>query len=125
MFNYATWEAGDVLTDVLPAKYDLLVTVGDTGGDHGLNCEMQYSTALFDAATIDRMTGHFVSLLERVAEAPERPLSQVPTLPAHELDLLAAEWHGGGAPGLGARGVHELVMRPGRGPPRRRGAGLR
>ncbi|WP_330327930.1 non-ribosomal peptide synthetase [Streptomyces pseudovenezuelae] len=109
MFNYATWEAGDVLTDVLPAKYDLLVTVGDTGGDHGLSCEMQYSTALFDAATIDRMTGHFVSLLERVAEAPERPLSQVPTLPAHELDLLAAEWHGGAAPGLGARGVHELV----------------
>ncbi|MFF7566135.1 non-ribosomal peptide synthase/polyketide synthase, partial [Streptomyces pseudovenezuelae] len=109
MFNYATWEAGDVLTDVLPAKYDLLVTVGDTGGDHGLSCEMQYSTALFDAATIDRMTGHFVSLLERVAEAPERPLSQVPTLPAHELDLLATEWHGGAAPGLGARGVHELV----------------
>ncbi|WP_280868562.1 non-ribosomal peptide synthase/polyketide synthase [Streptomyces sp. SAI-127] len=109
MFNYATWEAGDVLTDVLPAKYDLLVTVGDTGGDHGLSCEMQYSTALFDATTIDRMTGHFVSLLERVAEAPERPLSQVPTLPAHELDLLAAEWHGGAVPDLVARGVHELV----------------
>uniref|UniRef100_UPI0011609DC7 non-ribosomal peptide synthetase n=1 Tax=Streptomyces humi TaxID=1428620 RepID=UPI0011609DC7 len=109
MFNYATWEAGDVLTDVLPAKYDLLVTVGDTGGDHGLRCEVQYGTALFDAATIDRMTGHFVGLLETLAADPERPLSQVPTLPAHERDLLTAEWQDGSAPDLTARGVHELV----------------
>jgi non-ribosomal peptide synthetase component F len=34
---------------------------------------MEYSSDLFEAATIDRMLGHYRTLLEGVVAQPERP----------------------------------------------------
>ncbi|MGN9822086.1 amino acid adenylation domain-containing protein, partial [Streptomyces sp. SD11] len=110
--------SADVLADSLPAKYDLLITLGDggtstgaTGVGGGLVGEVQYSTALYDATTIERMIGHLVTLLETVAADAQRPLSQVPMLSADEWDLLVDEWNA--APALPStvapRGVHETI----------------
>ncbi|MFJ2261195.1 amino acid adenylation domain-containing protein, partial [Streptomyces sp. NPDC087844] len=149
MFNYATWDAddsrgpaevdqdtspgfgdyadagalsADMLADSLPAKYDLLITLGDSAGGGsgegrtgvGSGClvgEVQYSTVLYDPTTIERMIGHLVALLESVADDAERPLSQVSMLSADEWNLLV---DGGNAtPALPAasapRGVHETI----------------
>ncbi|MFJ4243824.1 amino acid adenylation domain-containing protein, partial [Streptomyces iakyrus] len=107
----------DFLADSLPAKFDLLLTLGDGDGDGhgsvavhgGLVGELQYSTALFDAATVERMIGHFVGLLERVAADDTRPLSQVSLLSGDEHDRLVAEWDDSVAPTPVARGVPALI----------------
>ncbi|MFJ9381890.1 amino acid adenylation domain-containing protein, partial [Streptomyces sp. NPDC101455] len=106
--------SADVLADSLPAKYDLLITLGDSDSGAGGGClvgEVQYSTALYDATTIERITGHLVTLLESVAADAQRPLSQVPMLSADERNLLVDEWNA--TPTLPSavapRGVHETI----------------
>src|SRR4029079_10161266 len=47
------------------AKFDLTVDMAEVDG--GLLCEVEYSTDLFDASTIQRLLGHFRTLLERIA----------------------------------------------------------
>ena len=56
--------AADVEAGVV-AKFDLRLILTDAGG--GLAGAIEYSTALFDAATMERMAGHLVVLLEAVA----------------------------------------------------------
>src|SRR6266704_282063 len=51
----------------LPVKFDLTVTLRDIPGS-GLAGSFEYSTALFDAATIGRMTGHLGVLLAAAAD---------------------------------------------------------
>ncbi|MBL8261086.1 MAG: amino acid adenylation domain-containing protein [Xanthomonadaceae bacterium] len=49
----------------------------------------EYSTDLYDAATIERMAGHFVTLLEGVLDSPQRPVSQLPLMTRDEIMALA------------------------------------
>jgi len=51
-------------------------------------CFLKYNTDLFDAATMERMGGHFRALLEGILEAPERKISTLPLLTAQERDML-------------------------------------
>ena len=88
------------------AKFDLRLIMTDEAG--GLAGGIEYSTALFDAARIERMAGHLVTLLEAVAADPRRPLSQLPVLTGDERERLAA-WNDTAAPVPGVGGVHELI----------------
>ncbi|WP_261991509.1 non-ribosomal peptide synthetase, partial [Streptomyces sp. OR43] len=111
--------ATDFLADSLPAKFDLLLTLGDGDGHRdsdgsgdgrgGLVGELQYSTALFDTSTVERMIGHLVGLLETVAADDTRPLSQVSLLSADEHDRLVAEWGDAVTPSPQAGGVPALI----------------
>ena len=67
------------------AKFDLSVLLAEAGGG-GLAGVIEYSTALFDAATIGRMAGHLGVLLAAVAADPGRPLSGLAVLTAAERD---------------------------------------
>ncbi|RKY21562.1 MAG: non-ribosomal peptide synthetase, partial [Planctomycetota bacterium] len=58
-------------------------------GDDGLRVVFNYSTALFDAATIERMLGQYTRLLEAVAEDADRPISQLPLQSAEDAALVA------------------------------------
>src|SRR5262249_37994182 len=113
MFNYTTGGAGalaaDVLTDALPAKFDLVVVLGDDGGHGHLVGQVQYSTALFDASTVDRLIGHLVALLDQVATAPGRRLSQLPMMTTAERERLVTGWSDTGALASATMGGHELV----------------
>jgi amino acid adenylation domain-containing protein len=60
------------------AQFDLTLTVAELGG--GLAASLEYNADLFDASTPERMAGHFVRLLEGVAEDPRRRLSRLPLL---------------------------------------------
>ncbi|BDI19846.1 hypothetical protein ANSO36C_56480 [Nostoc cf. commune SO-36] len=52
----------------------------------------QYNTDLFDSSTIERMTGHFVTLLDAIVSNPIQPISQLPLLTEVEQQLLV-EWN--------------------------------
>ncbi len=68
------------------AKFDLTVEIsGDSFAGF-----TEYRSDLFDAATIDRLAGHFVTLLTGAMAAPERLLSELPLLTAVEEQQLAA-----------------------------------
>jgi amino acid adenylation domain-containing protein len=73
------------------ARLDLLVALTET--EEGLSCTWEYSTDLFEAATIERMAGHFQRLLEGIAAQPEQRLADVPLLSSEERQRLLVEWN--------------------------------
>ncbi|WP_446038675.1 amino acid adenylation domain-containing protein [Streptomyces sp. SID1121] len=69
------------------ARFDLTMHLSeqDDGTLHG---SLEYATALFDAATAARVTGHYTRLLAAVAAAPEAPLSDLEIIGPEERALL-------------------------------------
>ncbi len=73
------------------AKFDLgLVMTPANGGLYGV---FEYSTDLFDADVIARMTGHFQTLLQAFAADPRRPITVVPLLSNEERRTILVEWN--------------------------------
>lgn len=73
------------------AKFDLLFSIREE--EEGLRCVMEYSTDLFDDATITRMLGQFQTLLRGIVADPEQRISDLPLLTdAEELQLLS-QWN--------------------------------
>jgi amino acid adenylation domain-containing protein len=60
------------------AKFDLTLYLSET--EQGLAASWQYNSELFEAATIERMGGHFQTLLAGILADPERRLSELPLL---------------------------------------------
>jgi amino acid adenylation domain-containing protein len=60
------------------AKFDLTLSL--TEGTEGLSGVWEYNTDLFEAATIERMNGHFAMLLAGIVATPECRLSELPLL---------------------------------------------
>ncbi|HEX8935881.1 MAG TPA: amino acid adenylation domain-containing protein, partial [Pseudonocardiaceae bacterium] len=54
---------------------------------------LQYNTDLFDPATVERMVGHLLVLLEGIAIGPDRPVGVLPVLTPAERDRLLVEWN--------------------------------
>ncbi|MCP4661772.1 MAG: hypothetical protein GY856_40740, partial [bacterium] len=75
-------EGGETRT----AKFDMILTA--VAVPEGLLGFVEYNTDLFDAATIERLSGHYRALLEEVAGAPERRLSELAALQAVAQDPL-------------------------------------
>ncbi|MEH2059372.1 MAG: amino acid adenylation domain-containing protein [Nostoc sp.] len=76
---------------ITTAKFDLTLSMENTPG--GLFGWWEYNTDLFDSSTIERMTGHFVTLLEAVVANPNERISQLPMLTASEQQQLLVEWN--------------------------------
>ncbi len=79
------------------AKFDLTVGMGER--TEGLNTSWEYSTDLFEAATVERMMAAFGVLLEALVADPDRRVSELEMVPGEELRALAG-WEDGG-PALG------------------------
>src|SRR6202035_4776548 len=90
---------------VTTAKFDLTLFLGEAAG--ALVGTLEYSTDLFDAATLQRMVGHYRVLLEGVIADPGRRLWDLPLLTAAELAELAA-WDSTEGPFPGERHVLAL-----------------
>jgi amino acid adenylation domain-containing protein len=73
------------------ATFDLELACTRT--EQGLLCSIEYSTDLFEEATISRMLGHFEVLLKGIVEHPERRLSELPMLTQRERQQLLVEWN--------------------------------
>ncbi|NUT53220.1 MAG: amino acid adenylation domain-containing protein, partial [Saccharothrix sp.] len=62
------------------------LSVDFTPTDDGLHVLVEYSTALFDAATVDRIGRHLLALLAAVTADPHRPMAELPMLLGDEPD---------------------------------------
>ncbi|GAA1529298.1 hypothetical protein GCM10009730_43230 [Streptomyces albidochromogenes] len=74
-----------------------------------IEVHVDFSTALFDAATAERFAGNYLTLLAAVAEAPGASPGDLDILGAAERHLLLTEWSARPAAFPAGRGVAELV----------------
>ena len=88
------------------ALFELNLALWET--EQGFSGTLNFNSDLFRIDTVERMTAHFLRLLEQVIAAPERPLSAVPLISEEERRKLLVEWNPpGGEPSCGDC-VHEL-----------------
>ncbi len=72
-------------------KTDLTVSLTET--EHGLDGLVEYSTDLFDRATIERFAAHYVRLLEAIVVNPEERVSRYELLSDEERERILVEWN--------------------------------
>lgn len=73
------------------SKFDLIVTALERPEHLALTVE--YNTDLFDDSRMDRMLGHYQTLLEGIVADPETSISQLPILTDRERQQLLVEWN--------------------------------
>jgi acyl carrier protein len=73
------------------AKFDLTLSMENT--ETGLMGVWIYNTDLFNSETIERMNGHFLTLLEGIIANPSERISQLPLLTKVEQQQLLIDWN--------------------------------
>jgi amino acid adenylation domain-containing protein len=73
------------------SKFDLTLSLGER--EQTLVGFIEYSTDLFKRSTIERMIGHFQTLLEGIIADPDRPISTLPLLTDAERRQLLVDWN--------------------------------
>ncbi|MEU6842767.1 amino acid adenylation domain-containing protein [Streptomyces sp. NPDC046716] len=87
------------------AKFDLTLVWEESSLESGaLRGAIEYDVDLFDRATVERLAGHFGTLLEAALAAPETPLHELSMLDEAELEALV------GAPAAGAAGTPDTLL---------------
>ncbi|MEH1970996.1 non-ribosomal peptide synthase/polyketide synthase [Nostoc sp.] len=97
----------DLPTENITAKFDLTLAIGNTAA--GFAGVLEYNTDLFDSSTIERMAGHFVTLLEAIVVNPQLPISQLPLLTAVEQQQLLIDWNDTGVDYPSDKCIHQLL----------------
>ncbi|RKH09839.1 amino acid adenylation domain-containing protein [Corallococcus sp. CA053C] len=87
---------GEATLEPLPfaqtvAKFELTLSLEETA--EGLRGSLEYNTDLFDAATVERMAGHYRTLLEGLVAEPGQTLSRLPLLTEGERHQLVVAWN--------------------------------
>ena len=95
-----------VEVDTGTTHFDLTLHIVDT--EQGLSVRLAYNTDLFEAGTITRMLGHFGSLLESLAAAPERRLSDLLLLTEVERQQVLVNWNDAKVDRPKDLSIHEL-----------------
>jgi hypothetical protein len=73
------------------SKFDL--TLFATEVPEGLRLTMEYSTDLFDAATVDRMLAHYRILIEEIIAHPDQPIGALRMLTEEERRQVLVGWN--------------------------------
>jgi amino acid adenylation domain-containing protein len=88
------------------ARFDLELTLRET--PDGFNGGLIYNADLFTAPTIERLVGHFATLLDAICADPDQGIAQLPLLTEGERQQVLATWSTAPAPYPRDRCVHEL-----------------
>jgi len=88
------------------AKFDLTLAV--VKKRKTLRVSLEYNTDLFDQATIERMAGHLLALVEEIVANPDAPIATLPLLTEVERRQLLDEWVGERVSYPREATVHEL-----------------
>jgi amino acid adenylation domain-containing protein len=96
------------------SKFDLRFDLWETAD--GLRGQLEYSSDLFEEATIARMANHYLVLLQSVSEAPDTAIHALPLVTRAERRQLAS-WNPAPPP-LPAMPVHAIVEEQARRTPR-------
>ncbi len=89
------------------AKFDLTL-VAEEDGD-GIEAEFEYSSALFDRETVERMRDHYLCLLDGLISHPELRVSCAPLMSAAERSRVLAEGNQTRREWPGAAPIHRMI----------------
>ncbi|WP_426159590.1 amino acid adenylation domain-containing protein [Pseudomonas sp. TSRC2-2] len=78
-------------TSSATAKFDLAFEWVEREGR--LNLLVEYNTDLFDAATIERLSGHYRQLLQHIVEDPKQPIGALSLLAEAEREQILVDWN--------------------------------
>ncbi|MER5646070.1 amino acid adenylation domain-containing protein [Streptosporangium sp. NPDC002524] len=112
-FAVAADAAGDLAAEdftMAPgsSRYDIELYLVPAA-DGGMTATFTYRTALFDAATVERMAGHLENLLRDAVARPGVPVSELELLGEAERRLLTEEWNATAADFPSGATLHGLV----------------
>ncbi|MEP6915274.1 MAG: amino acid adenylation domain-containing protein, partial [Acidobacteriota bacterium] len=93
-------------TSTHSSKFDVMLTAIDAEG--ALTLLMEYSAALFAPATIERMLGHYTTLLQHLADAPDQRIAALALMTKADEHRLVHEWNQTQAEFPRERCIHEL-----------------
>jgi amino acid adenylation domain-containing protein len=88
------------------AKFDLTLSLSEAGGC--LKGALEYSTDLFDGATVERMARHFLSLLEEAVAVPSARIGNLSLLSAPEREQILNGWNQTASPYASSLCLHQL-----------------
>ena len=88
------------------AKFDLTLTLGESGDQ--LAGSLNYATALYDRATIERLGGYLTQILSAMTDDSRQAVDSLDMLPAHERHKLLVEWNDTATAYPAERCIHEL-----------------
>ncbi|HEX8273688.1 MAG TPA: amino acid adenylation domain-containing protein [Longimicrobiaceae bacterium] len=88
------------------AKFDLTLSLTEVGGT--IRGGLEYRSALWDAATVERMAGHFLAVLAGVAAAPGARLSELELLGGTERRQVLEAWSRSAEAHPAERCIHRL-----------------
>jgi amino acid adenylation domain-containing protein/non-ribosomal peptide synthase protein (TIGR01720 family) len=90
------------------AKFDWYLSLEERA-DGSLAGEWEYATDLFDAATVQRAIGHFLALLDAIADQPQARIAQLSLMDRAEETRLTREWNRDPLPWPSDTTLDELV----------------
>ncbi|SFO82533.1 non-ribosomal peptide synthase domain TIGR01720/amino acid adenylation domain-containing protein [Ectopseudomonas composti] len=74
------------------AKFDLMLQT-EENREGAVRGQFAYASDLFEAATIERLCGHFLNLLKALATDPQCPVGRLPMLAGAEREQLLDGWN--------------------------------
>ncbi|POX43308.1 non-ribosomal peptide synthetase [Streptomyces sp. Ru73] len=91
-------------------QFDLTLAVYEYQAEGRFECALKYNTDLFHAATVRRLAGHYLNLLDALTRAPaDAPACRLPLLHPEERELILTRWSGAGRTAAHDLPVHELI----------------
>ncbi|MEW6732307.1 MAG: amino acid adenylation domain-containing protein [Acidobacteriota bacterium] len=101
--------------NVRPIEIDMQTTIFDLSlaleeTPRGLVGIVEFSTELFDLATIDRMIGHWQVLLEAIVANPTQSVRMLPILTTTERHQLLVDWNSAKSDYPKEKCIHELFQ---------------
>ncbi|WP_235548579.1 non-ribosomal peptide synthetase, partial [Noviherbaspirillum sp. Root189] len=90
-------------------KFDLTLNLGEANGR--IAGVMEYASALFDRATVERHLAYFRRLLEAVVQNDQQQVAQLPVLDALERERLLFSWNATRVDYELNLGIHQLFER--------------
>jgi amino acid adenylation domain-containing protein len=88
------------------AKFDLNLTIHQSNS--GFSAVAEYRTALFEAATVQRLLRHYLRLLESMLAGPQEPVWKLPILAREEYSQVIDLWNATQTPYPRDRTIDEL-----------------
>lgn len=85
------WDLTQMDVGTGTAKFDLYLELESRPG--GLIARFNYNSDLFDASTVQRMVGHYTTLLQGITAEPGCALGALPMLTSSETHLLRDVWN--------------------------------
>ncbi|AUX43556.1 uncharacterized protein SOCE26_050060 [Sorangium cellulosum] len=100
-------EVSAVEVDHETARFDLGLFVQEQD-EEGLEVVVEYASDLFERQTVERLCGHYATLLAGVVEDPRRTIGELPLLTEAERQRIVVAWNQTQAPYPEDRCIHQL-----------------